>query len=198
MAVRIYLNTDDGEYPVDICLDASVNRLKETIRVTSFGKLKYQAFYYIPTYLQCIYFNERNIGNENKSLQELGIQKGSLLDFCIDTEMVELCCKINNKKIEFRHSERCLVSLFCQDCLFVVYDLFHEMQSLAKSGIRINEKQSILLSYQGIHLQDRYQACFYPLFHYTQHAEVELEIVDYIGVKNGILVQRCCKHCRSG
>lgn len=41
MEVRIYLNTDDGEYPVDICLDASVNRLKETIRVTSFGKLKY-------------------------------------------------------------------------------------------------------------------------------------------------------------
>lgn len=33
MSVRIYLNTDDGKYPVDVSLDSSVNRLKETIRV---------------------------------------------------------------------------------------------------------------------------------------------------------------------
>ena len=43
-----------------------------------------------------------------------------------------------------------------------------------------------------IHLQDRYQICFYPLFHHLLHAEVELEIVDYIGVKNDLPVYACC------
>lgn len=61
-----------------------------------------------------------------------------------------------------------------------------------KTGTRFGDKQSVLLSYQGIHLQDRYQICFYPRFHHTQRAEVELEIVDYIGVKNDAPVYACC------
>lgn len=73
-----------------------------------------------------------------------------------------------------------------------VYDIDCKKKSLARNGIRFGDKQSLLLTYRGIHLQDRYQICFYPLLHHTDRAEVELEIVDYIGVENDLPVYACC------
>ena len=34
---------------------------------------------------------------------------------------------------------------------------------------------------------------FYPLFHNIRPVKIELEIVDYIGIKNGIPLYRCCR-----
>lgn len=142
--------------------------------------------------MQCIYFNDTNLKSQNKSLRELGIEEGSSLDFCVDGEITEVSCILQDKEVKFHRSERCLITLFSQDVTFVRPIGCDHLQALARNGIHYRKDQSILLTYQGIHLRDGYQICYYPLFRHSQKARVDVEVVDYIGVKDDIPQYSCC------
>lgn len=134
--------------------------------------------------MQCMYFEDTCLHHDLRTLRDIGLSQGSVIQFCVDGEITTMRCHFQDRVITRNRSERCHVLDVCQDVYavgikFSDVELHSNAQKLRKSGFCHDKNETLRLTLHGIHLDDAVQLCFYPELHIHQQADVQIEIIQY-------------------